>query len=128
MIPWGALLRAIYLAWKRSPSNANVAHSVRKGLQHAVPFHSSTPRDVLEWLRDYHNKWHKGSATTCLEILTNIGPCDASWRAHCITERITSRSCGKGENSLRARNWAWLQEIGRSPMYTASCTQRAWAT
>jgi len=59
MITWGTLIRAIFLARDKEPDNKKIQHFFDTGIEHCVLLHEKTPRDVIEWLRDFFNSWHK---------------------------------------------------------------------
>ena len=72
MLAYGTLSAAVYLAAAEDAENVNVKESIRNGIPGATLLHPRTPRDVLEWLRDWHNSFHGGSSISFIEILDKI--------------------------------------------------------
>jgi hypothetical protein len=85
------------------------------GLVGCVILKPRTPKDVLRWLKECHNSFHSGSRTNILEVLEEIGRIEASWAVFRQANGITSRGCGRGENSYERQYFNYLQEkfLGR---------------
>eukprot|EP00974_Lingulodinium_polyedra_P027103 2615064-Lingulodinium_polyedra.AAC.1 len=79
MITWGTLLRAIFNAIEKEPNNKMVQHIISTGLNHCIMLNERTPRDVVAWMRDFYNAWHRGSSTNFLEALQSIAEIDAAF-------------------------------------------------
>ncbi|CAJ1439334.1 unnamed protein product [Effrenium voratum] len=67
MLSWGSLTRAAYRAASAEPHNEILKRSMSRPLTGAgaletlkalvILFHVKTPRDVTDFLRDFHNRW-----------------------------------------------------------------------
>ena len=111
MLTYGTLSAAVYIAASEDPQNPNVQMSIRNGIPGATLLHPRTPRDVLEWLRDWHNSFHSGSAISFIEILDKIIEVKAEWQVHCMKNGITVNSCGKGgELQYGKAMWTWIEQ------------------
>ena len=69
LLTFGTLTEAVYEAVTRAPDNPLVIASVKSGITNALVINKRTPKDVLEWLRDYHNEFHNGSKYAFPELL-----------------------------------------------------------
>jgi hypothetical protein len=61
LITFGTLTHAIYIAHKRDPTNPFIIEALATGIRGCTEFHQRTPVDVVRFLRDVHNDFHKGS-------------------------------------------------------------------
>ena len=109
-ITWGTLSAAVFEAEKRYGTEKNVIAAINKGTENCIVCHHNLPKDIVEFLRDFHNKWHSGAATTFVQHLMNIPEIDAQLHRWCKRHGYTSRSCGKGTDSFRGRQWQYLSE------------------
>eukprot|EP00959_Pyramimonas_sp_CCMP1952_P387427 8119238-Pyramimonas_sp.AAC.1 len=81
MVTYGALSRAVYKAAKKWPENRMVQVSLTRGLRNATLFDSRTPKDVIRWLRDWHNEFHNGSRFTLLQYWEHLNDMSAEYQA-----------------------------------------------
>ena len=110
MLSWGTLSRAVYEAHRIDPTNPNVQKTLENGLRNVVLLHHRTPKDITDFLRDFHNRWHGGADKSFTDLVAEVPQLHAGWQAFCASRGLTSRSCGTGAESYTARNWAWLQQ------------------
>ncbi len=68
------LLRAeaFYIAHEQEPKNPEILATLREGLHNVKLLSERTPRSVLEYLRDVHNAFHKGSDVSFNEMLAYV--------------------------------------------------------
>ena len=93
--------RAIYAAWEREPKNPNVAETIRAGLKSVALFSEHTPRDVLEWLIDFHNSYHSGSTFTLVQHFTLTSKIEAERKVYCAMTGY-SQSALRGARKCQA--------------------------
>jgi hypothetical protein len=84
-ITWGTLMRAAYRAFDEHPTNDEIIASRIAGMDNVTILHSRTPKDVVQWVRDYHNLWHYGSSCTFIQLTRESLEISAAWMAHCET-------------------------------------------
>jgi len=107
MISWGHFTTAVYRAHHAYPDNGQVVATVRGGLKGVTLFSARTPRDVLAWIRDLHNKYHRGSGITFIEVMRKSLEVEATWKIYKHENSITARS-GTGEDSYERAYWKWV--------------------
>ena len=73
-----------------------------------VLFHSRTPKDVTDFLRDFHNKWTDALGKSFLSVIMESREHNLAWLAHAKLHRITAANCGKGESSFAAKCWQYV--------------------
>lgn len=83
LVTWGTLARAFYSVVQRHPSHPNVVESLAAGLDNIVVLSGRTPRDVVEFLRDFHNSFHHGASDSFIKVIQDTRIIQASWQAHC---------------------------------------------
>lgn len=91
-----------------------------------ILFHVKTPRDVTDFLRDFHNRWTDALGKSFLSILMEARNHNLAWLAHAKLNRITAGNCGKGEQSFAARCWHFVS-LSRSAVggpFTSLISQR----
>ena len=76
LISWGTLTISMYEAVRRTVKNGVIANeqvntSVEAGIPGCTLWNPDTPADVMLYLKEYHNKWHKGAGTSFMERLVN---------------------------------------------------------
>ena len=75
-ITWGSRSRAFYSAVnhckKKDPSNAFINAALTTGLQDCVVLTWRTPKEVLQWLCDYHNAFHEGAGYPLVQLMTEL--------------------------------------------------------
>lgn len=73
-ITWGTLTRAAYRAFETKGAEPEVVAAKIAGMEDVCILHARTPRDVVLWLRDYHNQWHFGSGMTYIQVAWVVWP------------------------------------------------------
>ena len=84
--------QGVYRAFTCSPDNPKVRHTITTGLKHAHVYHHRTPPEVLLWLKELFNRFHRGAGHTFLEFLRDVVRAHAEWRSHCMTANIVVRT------------------------------------
>ncbi|CAK0826682.1 unnamed protein product, partial [Prorocentrum cordatum] len=87
------LVEAVYIAFMREPRNRYVRRSLSNGVSNYLLFRQETPDDVLIYLKELNNAFHRGAGTSFLETMDRVGDADKSWKIYAREKRITSRSC-----------------------------------
>jgi hypothetical protein len=82
-ITWGTLMRAAYRAFDEQPQSSEVKSSKIDGLSDVCVLSSRTPRDVVQWVRDFHNSWHFGSSCTFVQLFREVVEIQANWQGSC---------------------------------------------
>lgn len=77
-------------------------------LAKVVLFHAKTPRDVTDFLRDFHNRWTDALGKSFLSIILESRAHNMAWLAHARLNKITAANCGKAETSFPARCWNYV--------------------
>ena len=94
LIGHATLAEAVYEAVRREPNNPQVQETLKNGLSNALVLSIRTPRDVLTYLKEEHNRWHAGAGMGLpglLEMCENAG---RAWSEHASANGITVKSCG----------------------------------
>lgn len=83
LVGHATLTEAVYLAIEDDPrkENAQVQASVKQGLPDPLVLSPRTPRDVLCWVKETHNEFHKGASLTVLEYCDSALSGQAAWQA-----------------------------------------------
>eukprot|EP00959_Pyramimonas_sp_CCMP1952_P198300 4148019-Pyramimonas_sp.AAC.1 len=102
MITYGTLTRACYRAFEEDPSNLSVRMSIEAGLENAQIYRHKTPKDVTDFLRDFHNDFHGGSGFSAIDYLKLSLKAESQWTAHAALN-------GMEVSNQNARQ-KWLQE------------------
>eukprot|EP00959_Pyramimonas_sp_CCMP1952_P206887 4327370-Pyramimonas_sp.AAC.1 len=84
LVSYATLTRAVYRAVSEDPIDANVKETLRQGLENVQVYRASTPRDVVIWLRDFHNEFHSGPGYTVVELLKLADAAELKWKAEAI--------------------------------------------
>ena len=82
--------QAFYRADRDFPDNKNTDLVRKRGLKRCRILASWCPPFVLEFLSAQHNKYHKGSGASVIEICKTALRLEASWRASCETTGMSS--------------------------------------
>eukprot|EP00959_Pyramimonas_sp_CCMP1952_P459685 9478640-Pyramimonas_sp.AAC.2 len=91
LITYGATTRGIYLSYERWPDNEMVKITVDNGLMVEVLSYR-TPDDVIEFLRDFFNQFHKGVGITFLELLKKVPAIASALRVYKEKLGVTHRN------------------------------------
>ena len=75
-LSFASLTEAFYTALNQDPSNQNLMLTLQRGLECRV-LHARTPPAVLRYLVNLHNRFHTGSGTSFVELLTLVP--EVSW-------------------------------------------------
>lgn len=110
MLSWGSLTRAFYRAHEQEPQHDNVQRTLQRGLRQVTILHARTPKDVTDFVRDFCNLWHHGANKNFVDCMSEAKKIEQGWQAHALTSGITARSCGRGDDSYRSRQWRWIDE------------------
>ena len=123
MMSYATLTEAIYEAHARAPPSPQVMSTSAIGLVGCVILNPRTPTDALRWLKECHHSFHSGSRTNILEVLEDIGRIEASWAVFRQANGITSRACGRGENSYERQYFNYIQAkfLGRFKTWQLFC-------
>ncbi len=92
------LTESVYMAVDEEPSNEQVVASIEQGLPDPLVLSPRTPKDVLLWIKDEHNRWHVGAGMTVLEYMENSQDASSGWLAELNRMQKKSRdfpTCGK---------------------------------
>eukprot|EP00959_Pyramimonas_sp_CCMP1952_P026137 548513-Pyramimonas_sp.AAC.1 len=83
MLSAATLTEALYEAVKRCKKTRNqfVERSVESGVSNYMAFHMNTPDDVILYLKQLNNEFHRGASTTFLEVTQKTESAEASWGA-----------------------------------------------
>ena len=83
----------MYMAAEKEPGNVFVRQLLRDGIPNVLVLMKDTPVDVQRWVKDEHNKWHKGSAKNFLEAYGDIAPMEEAWEQHKKANNISVGTC-----------------------------------
>lgn len=86
--------QAFYRADAQVPDNRNVESVRKRGLKRVRVMASSTPPFVLEFLCSVHNRFHKGSSASVIELAKSALRIEASWRSACDQSGMTYNNPG----------------------------------
>ena len=101
-------MEAVYIAYEEEPDNEQVKSTVAAGLPHTVKVIPQTPKVVLQWIKEEFNKYNR-VGTSWVERLADIGDITAGWSLHASEQNITTRNCGRGENSYDSKAWEYVR-------------------
>ena len=85
---------AFYRADSENSTNVNVDSVRKRGLKRVRVLAAWTPEFVLRFMCSVHNRFHRGSGATVLEICKTALELEASWRAACDHSGMTSNNPG----------------------------------
>ena len=88
------MAEAVYEAFRREPNNPQVQETLRNGLSNALVLSIRTPRDVLIYLKDEHNRWHAGAGMGLPELLEMCDSAGRAWTDHAAANGLTVKTCG----------------------------------
>ncbi|CAK0790124.1 unnamed protein product [Prorocentrum cordatum] len=102
MLTYGTLTQAFYLAAdmerkanvfedEPGPDNDYIVNpciklSLQKGLPNVTCFNAETPRDVVDWLVNWHNHWHSGSSFTVIQLFDWCKKLNTDFKATKLTD------------------------------------------
>lgn len=112
LISHATLTEAIYLAAERDKDHENdfVQRSLRLGLVAKV-FEKRTPEDVLTYLKQLHNEFHRGAATSYLELIEACIEIEKGFAKYINFKGLKARTMPrKGNGAYIKVYWTWLQE------------------
>eukprot|EP00438_Fugacium_kawagutii_P032315 Skav208273 [mRNA] locus=scaffold188:459687:461187:- [translate_table: standard] len=89
--------QAFYRADREFPDNSNVKSVRERGLRRCRLFAHWTPHYVLDFMSAVHNKYHKGSDASVVEICKTALRLEASFRALCDQTGLSSVNQGYGK-------------------------------
>ena len=102
---------AFYRADAEDPSNSNVDSVRRRGLKRVRVLAYWTPGYVQKFLASVHNRYHKGSGASVIEVCQLALSLEASWRQSCDATGMSTNnpkyakayevSEGDGEGKVR---------------------------
>ena len=87
---YATLAESVYEALERDPTNQNINITFRNGIPGAIVFTPRTPVDVLEYLKELHNNFHGGVATSFLEVYGKVDEVEAGWIVHMKANNLSS--------------------------------------
>jgi len=126
MLTWGHLCEAVLMAAGRSPDNAYVKATLKRGIVSATIFGPQTPDDVLHHLVRMHNNFHRGSSSSFVDLLSDLVKIEAKWAIHRQQNKIQSRG-GTGENAYQALYWKFVSS--KYPNFCSTWPQyESWKT
>ena len=70
-LSFASLTEAFYTALTQSPENQNLLLTLTRGLECRI-IHARTPPAVCRYLVNLHNRFHMGSSTSFVELLTLV--------------------------------------------------------
>lgn len=109
MMSSATLIEAVYAAHAREPTNAFVQKTLEAGVQQFKLFHPSTPDDVIIYLKELNNQFHRGAGTSFLEVMHRAPEVEKAWKAYCTEHTLTARSCpSKGPHSYEKQYWKFV--------------------
>ena len=85
---------AFYRADAEDPTNSNVESVRRRGLKRVRVLAAWTPEYVLRFMASVHNRYHRGSGASVLEVCKVALELECSWRASCDHTGMTSNNPG----------------------------------
>lgn len=106
LITFGSLSRAAYIAFE-TPKYAKIPKVViskEAGLMMDV-YDERMPSDVVRYVRDYFNNFHKGSGVSFLETLTTSLAHHAEWKAYATQYQIPLSRAGKEATRDQEELW-----------------------
>ena len=62
---------------------------MRKGIDNTLVLTVDTTYEEVEFVKQLHNRFHGGQATTLAECYNTVSICDREWEAYRIKEHIT---------------------------------------
>ena len=80
---------AFYRADAQAPDNKMVESVRLRGLQRVRVIAHWTPEAVMKFLSNVHNRFHKGSEASVLELCHSALSLEASWRQSCERTGLT---------------------------------------
>eukprot|EP00959_Pyramimonas_sp_CCMP1952_P368765 7724312-Pyramimonas_sp.AAC.1 len=127
MISYGTLSRAVYRAAAEDPKNKMVKLTLKQGLRHMTVLDHRTPDDVIRFLIDFHNDWHKGSTFTLLQMFNLAKTYIAAFKANkavqgdeygCIWDFIVDRYPEKDRKFKSGNEMVSAQDCRRQPSFS----------
>ena len=85
---------AFYRADAEDSQNVNVESVRKRGLKRVRILASWTPEFVLRFLSTVHNRFHRGSGASVIEICKTALQLEASWRAACDHSGMSTNNPG----------------------------------
>eukprot|EP00974_Lingulodinium_polyedra_P038143 3656486-Lingulodinium_polyedra.AAC.1 len=93
LLSYATLVESVYEAASREAQNPFVLETLKAGIPGATIFNARTPNDVLSYLKQLHNEFHKGAGMNVLEVYDLVETVEASWSNFKTKTKLTSRSC-----------------------------------
>ena len=84
--------QVFYRAYKDQPTNVNVQAVRARGLQNVRMVVSWAPAKLVRRMGGTHNKYHKGSSASFLELAEHAMALAGGWQAHCFKKGIVSQN------------------------------------
>jgi hypothetical protein len=117
LVSFGSVGRALYRIAKlykegkiTDPKEvSNVKASLDAGFVDVTLWVDWVPKDVTDWLINFHNRWHDGMSTHFLALMLKAPKVECEWTAHRLLHGITARD-GKNGHSCSVLCTEWLQE------------------
>ncbi len=91
LVGHATLTEAVYAAHEEEPENPQVIASLSQGLPEPLVLSPRTPRDVLLWIKEEHNRWHRGAGQTIIEYMEKALDAQSGWHAELKRMQKTSR-------------------------------------
>jgi hypothetical protein len=88
----GTVTDAYFIAHAKSPSNHYVQTLASSGMKHCIKLKSNTPKDVVQWVKQECNSWHKGVKYTFGQQLEDVVEAANRWSTHARTNGWTTGS------------------------------------
>ena len=108
----GSITNAFYACWEKmseSGSENKMLIATRKAGVPCRILHEDTPFEIRMFLRDWHNRFHRGSGFSFLEALTTcLDTIEPAWQNHKEQLNITCRST-IDNMSVPQYAFAWVQ-------------------
>ena len=105
----GSLTASFYRVYAKNPDLPALQESLRGGVPCRL-FHNQTPKEVRQFLKDYHNAFHAGCGHTFIEAVGDvISSIEPSWKLHMKQRQFTQRSTIDGLSFHRYQA-QWLEK------------------
>ena len=90
-----SMTEACYWVAENYPDNVFIKIILEEGIPNVLTLFGKTPHDFQKWVKEEHNKWHKGASNNFLEVYDDIPDLEASWAKHATSKGITVERCPK---------------------------------
>ena len=111
LLSFATLAESVYEAACREGQNPFVVETLKAGIPGATIFNIRTPKDVLSYLKQLHNEFHKGAGMNVLEVYDLVETVEASWNNFKTKTKLTSRGCpSSGPNTYERQYWRHIME------------------